>query len=206
MGDGPGAREVKAMAREARVSRSTRETEVEVALGLDGGGVEVSTGVGFMDHMLTLLAVHGGLGLEVRARGDLHVDAHHTVEDVGICLGRALKEALDGYGGIARYGSASVPMEESLARVDCDLCGRPYLVFNARFPVERVGGFDTELVEEFLRAVVVNGGVTLHVNLLYGRNGHHMIEAIFKALGRALAQAVRPTEEGAVLSSKGVLG
>ncbi len=195
------------MTREARISRSTKETEVAVVLGLDEGGpVEVATGVGFFDHMLTLFGVHGRFRLEVKARGDLEVDGHHTVEDVGICLGQALRAALDGYGGIARYGSASMPMEESLARVDCDLCGRPFLVFNARFPVQKVGEFDTELVEEFLRAVVVNSGITLHVNLLYGRNGHHMIEAIFKALGRALAQAVRPLEGGGVLSSKGVLG
>ncbi len=195
------------MTREARISRSTKETEVTVVLDLDEGGpVEVATGVGFFDHMLTLFGVHGRFRLEVKARGDLEVDGHHTVEDVGICLGQALREALDGYGGIARYGSASVPMEESLARVDCDLCGRPFLVFNARFPVQKVGEFDTELVEEFLRAVVVNSGITLHINLLYGRNGHHMIEAIFKALGKALAQAVRPLEGGGVLSSKGVLG
>ncbi len=195
------------MARLGKVARATNETSVDVVLELDGQGkAEVVTGVGFMDHMLTLFAVHGGFDLDVKASGDLDVDAHHTVEDVGICLGRALKGALGDYGGIQRYGSASVPMEESLARVDVDLCSRPFLVFNAGFPSAKVGDFDTELVEEFLRAFAVNCGMTLHVNLLYGRNGHHMIEAIFKALGRAVAQAVRPRGQQGALSSKGMLG
>ncbi len=196
------------MERRGKISRSTKETKVDVSLALDGRGeVEINTQVGFMDHMLTLFAVHGGFDLSVTARGDLHVDAHHTVEDVGICLGRALKEALGDFSGIERYGSSTVPMEESLARVDIDLCNRPYLVFNGELPVEKVGNFDTELVEEFFRAVVVNSGMTLHVNLYYGRNGHHMIEAVFKAFGRALNRAVRlRSDDRGALSSKGLLG
>ncbi len=195
------------MDRKAHVTRVTRETEIEIELELDGSGrAKVETGVGFLDHMLTLWAVHGMFNLEVSASGDLHVDAHHTVEDVGIVLGQAVKKALGGLEGIMRYGSATVPMEESLAHVYLDICNRPYLVFQVEFPSAKVGNFDTELVEEFLRAFAVNSGMTLHVQVPYGRNSHHIAEAVFKALGRAVDAATikNPRIKGA-LSSKGSL-
>ncbi len=195
------------MERSARLERVTRETNVSVVLNLDGrGDARVDTGVGFLDHMLTLWAVHGMFDLHVSATGDLHVDAHHTVEDVGIVLGQAVSSALGDFSGINRYGDAWVPMEESLAHVCVDLCRRPFLVFQVRFPTEKIGGFDTELVEEFLRALSVNSGMTLHIQVSYGRNSHHMAEAAFKALGRAMDQAtmVNPRRQG-VLSSKGTL-
>ncbi len=195
------------MNRKAEVKRVTRETEIELSLNLDGdGNVDIDTGVGFFDHMLTLFAVHGLFDLSLTANGDLDVDAHHTVEDVGIVMGQAFTQALGDFSGIMRYGNASVPMDESLARVCLDLSRRPYLVFDARFPCERIGAFDMELVEEFLRALATNGGMTLHVQVPYGKNCHHMSEAVFKALGRALDQAsmVNPRVNG-VLSSKGSL-
>ncbi len=195
------------MDRCAGLKRVTRETEIEVDLKIDGEGrAEIDTGVGFLDHMLTLWAVHGMFDLRISAKGDLHVDAHHTVEDVGIVLGQAIREALEDFAGIMRYGSASVPMEESIAHVFLDLCKRPFLVFQVQFPSEKIGDFDTELVEEFLRAFAVNSGMTLHIQVPYGKNSHHMAEAVFKALGRAVDEATRPNPRiKGVLSSKGTL-
>ncbi|NPV53868.1 MAG: imidazoleglycerol-phosphate dehydratase HisB [Firmicutes bacterium] len=197
------------MERKAEVTRKTLETDIEVALNLDGAGSSsVDTGVGFFNHMLTLFAKHGLFDISVRARGDLEVDAHHTVEDTGICLGRAFAEALGDKQGIERYGEAQVPMDEALACVIVDISGRPFLVFNIPSALSsgKVGNFDLELVEEFFRAFAVNAGVTLHINVPYGRNAHHMVEAIFKAAGRAMSLAVRisPRVQG-VLSTKGLL-
>ena len=192
------------MSRIGEVRRKTRETDVSVTLNLDGGPRDIATGVGFFDHMLTALAVHGGLGLTVRAQGDLDVDCHHTVEDVGIALGQALGQALGGKEGLRRYGSAYIPMDEALGFCALDLSGRAFLVFSAAFPEERVGAFDTCMTVEFFRALAVNAGVTLHLECRYGKNSHHMIEALFKAFAHALREgaAVEGTE---VLSSKGVL-
>ena len=184
--------------------RSTKETRVTVRLNLDGGDVAINTGVGFFDHMLEAFAVHGGLGLEVAVKGDLEVDCHHTIEDAGIVLGRAFCEALGDKSGIARYGSFLLPMDETLASAAVDVSGRPYLVFNAVFPEERVGGFDTCMCGEFFRAFAMNAGVTLHLNVPYGGNSHHQIEALFKAAAHALRQAVTQTGKG-TLSTKGSL-
>ena len=190
--------------RQASIQRTTKETDVSVALCLEGGEISVSTGIGFFDHMLTALAVHGGLGLMVRAQGDLDVDCHHTVEDVGIALGQALGQALGGEEGLRRYGSAYIPMDEALGFCALDLSGRAFLVFSAAFPEERVGSFDSCMTGEFFRALAMNAGVTLHLECRYGKNSHHMIEALFKAFAHALREgaAVEGTE---VLSSKGVL-
>jgi len=177
--------------RTASVSRQTKETEVEVELNLDGSGqVEIATGVGFFDHMLELLGKHALFDLRVQAQGDTQVDAHHTVEDVGICLGRALAQALGDKRGVRRFGHASVPMDEALAETSLDLSGRPMLVFQVEFPTEKAGEFDAQLAEEFLRAMVVNAALTLHVRVPYGRNTHHVVEAVFKATARALREAV----------------
>lgn len=195
------------MARIAEISRNTAETAIRLKLGIDGNGIStVETGVGFLDHMLTLFSKHGLFDLEVKADGDLRVDAHHTVEDVGIVLGQALKQALGDKKSIRRYGTSMVPMDEALASVSLDLGGRPYLVCNVRFTNERVGDMDTELVEEFFRAVSVNAGMNLHINVQYGNNNHHMAEAIFKAFGRALDEAARTDERiTGVMSTKGML-
>ncbi len=193
--------------RRGTVSRITNETQIELSLCLDGKGkASINTGIGFLDHMLTLWTVHGFFDLELEARGDLDVDSHHTVEDVGICLGQGIREALEDYKGIKRYGSSRVPMEETVAQVDLDLCRRPFLVFSVPFNSPLIGRFETELVEEFLRALAVNSGMTLHVNVPYGKNNHHMAEAVFKALGRACSEAcaIDPRVDG-VLSSKGSL-
>lgn len=190
--------------RTATVERNTKETQIAATLCLDGGEVAVSTGNGFFDHMLTAFAVHGGFGLQLTVQGDLEVDTHHTVEDTGIVLGQALRRALGGFGGIARYGSFAVPMDESLARCDLDLSNRPFLVFRATFQQERCGDYETCVTEEFWRAFAVNAGITLHIDVPYGTNAHHQIEAVFKAVGHALHGAVQPTD-GAVLSTKGVL-
>lgn len=191
----------------ARIERRTRETEIRLTLTLDGSGrAEVYCGVGFMDHMLTLLAVHGFFDLELQARGDTHTDDHHSVEDVGICLGRAFAEALGDKAGIRRYGHAYVPMDETLARVCLDLSNRPYLHCQVALPQEKIGSFDSCLVKEFLRAFAQHAGCTLHVDLLHGENGHHIVEAVFKALGQALRQAVTPVPGlHGQFSSKGVL-
>ncbi len=193
--------------RNAHLNRTTNETDISIFLGIDGTGKAlVETGVGFLDHMLTLWAVHGLFDLEIKARGDVHVDYHHTVEDVGIGLGMAVSKAMKELKGINRYGLQIIPMEEALCEVAIDYCNRPYLVFNCSFPTEKIGAFDTELVEEFLRAVVVNSGITLHVNVRYGKNSHHMAEAIFKAFGRAMDQATALNERiQGVPSSKGML-
>lgn len=190
--------------RTATVERNTKETQIAATLCLDGGEVAVSTGNGFFDHMLTAFAVHGGFGLQLTVQGDLEVDTHHTVEDTGIVLGQALRRALGDSGGIARYGSFAVPMDESLARCDLDLSNRPFLVFRATFQQERCGDYETCVTEEFWRAFAVNAGITLHIDVPYGTNAHHQIEAVFKAVGHALHGAVQPTD-GAVLSTKGVL-
>lgn len=193
--------------RKAHVERQTRETRVEVALDLDGAGrLEVATGVGFFDHMLELLGKHALFDLRVAATGDTHVDAHHTVEDVGICLGQALAQALGDKRGIRRFGHASVPMDEALAEASLDLSGRPLLVFRGEFPTEKTGEFDAQLAEEFLRALVANAAATLHVRLHSGKNTHHVVEAIFKATARALREAVeRDPRVSGIPSTKGIL-
>ena len=193
--------------REGFVSRQTQETRVNVSVALDGTGESrIATGIGFFDHMLTLFAKHGLFTLEIQATGDLAVDCHHTVEDVGIVLGQALQQAAGDKRGIRRYGQFLVPMDEALAQVILDFSGRPFLVFDAELGQGRVGELDVEMVEEFLRALAVNAGITLHVRVLYGKNRHHIIEAIFKALGRALAQSLEidPRVQG-IPSSKGML-
>lgn len=193
------------MNRKSQITRKTKETDITALLLLDGGEVKISTGIGFLDHMLTALAVHGGFGLLLDAKGDLNVDGHHTAEDVGIVLGKALAEALGDKSGIMRYGSAFIPMDESLGFCAVDISGRPFLVLNAEFKNERVGEFDTCLVEEFMRAFAFNAGITLHLRAEYGNNDHHKIEALFKAMAYALKQATRPNTEGAFVSTKGVL-
>jgi imidazoleglycerol-phosphate dehydratase len=195
------------MTRTATIERTTGETEITVALTLDGSGVGTrETGVGFLDHMLDLLARHGRLDLSVTANGDLQTGAHHTVEDVGICIGQALDRALGDRSGITRYGQATVPMDESRASCAIDISGRGLLVFEAEFPPGAIGNYDHELTEEFLRAVAANAKLTLHVSVEAGTNVHHVVEAIFKALARALRTAVSldPTEVG-VPSTKGIL-
>ncbi|WP_448873594.1 imidazoleglycerol-phosphate dehydratase HisB [Desulfobulbus propionicus] len=193
--------------RGASLRRTTKETDITLRLGLDGvGQATVRTGVGFMDHMLTLFAVHGQFDLDIAASGDTEVDDHHTVEDLGICLGMAFAQALGGKGGICRYGHAYVPMDETLARVCVDCSNRPYLHYNVQLIEQKIGTFDTPLAKEFLRAFSLHAGVTLHVDLLHGENGHHILEAVFKALARAMATAVSPHAKVAGhLSSKGVL-
>lgn len=195
------------MSRTGRVDRETKETKVRVEVRLDGGPTNVSTGVPFFDHMLDQLGRHSRIGLSVEAEGDLEIDAHHTVEDVGIALGEALAEALGDKRGIRRYGDALVPMEEALAQVALDISGRPLLVYEADFPAESVGQYDTVLTEEFLQAFVRSAGLTVHVRLLAGRNAHHCVEGIFKALARALGDAVAidPRAGDDVPSTKGVL-
>ena len=193
--------------RKATIARRTRETDIRLTLSLDGEGrASVRTGVGFLDHMLTLFAVHGLFDLEIVAEGDTEVDDHHTVEDLGICLGMALAEALGDKAGIYRYGHAYVPMDETLARVCADFSNRPYLHYNVALAEAKIGTFDVPLAKEFLRALALHAGLTLHVDLLHGENGHHIIEAVFKALARALAIAASPHPRvRGQLSSKGVL-
>lgn len=195
------------MNRLSEIKRKTGETNIELSLNLDGDGIfKGSTGIGFLDHMLTLFSKHGLIDLEIKADGDLVVDSHHTVEDIAIVLGSALKEALKDKAGIKRYGTSFVPMDESLATISLDISGRPFLVFDAKFTVDKLGNFDTEMVEEFFRAFAVNGGITLHARVLYGKNNHHMIEALFKALGRALGEAITIDQRiKGVMSTKGVL-
>ena len=195
-----------AATRTAEIDRETGETKISLKLSLDGGPSSASTGVGFLDHMLDLLARHGRLGLEVKAEGDLDTGAHHTTEDVGIVLGQAIDEALGDRAGIRRYGSAVIPMDEALAECAIDVSGRPFTVFDADLPDVSIAGFDAELAEEFFRAVANNAKMTLHVHVHYGENAHHMIEAAFKAFARALREAlsVDPDEKG-VPSTKGTL-
>lgn len=195
------------MERKAKIERKTRETEVWLELNLDGSGKHgVKTSIPFLDHMLSLFSAHGLFDLKLKARGDRKVDDHHTAEDIGICLGNALQKALGGKEGIARYGSAFVPMDESLASVHVDLSGRPGLVFDLPFRRRKIGDFDTELVQEFFQALASNAAVTLHAKVVYGKNGHHMVESLFKALGRALRQAVSRDEKiKGIPSTKGKL-
>jgi imidazoleglycerol-phosphate dehydratase len=194
------------MARTAEINRETKETRVSLRLDLDGGEAKVSTGIGFLDHMLELLARHGRLGLDLEASGDLETGAHHTTEDVGICLGLAIDEALADRAGIRRYGSALVPMDEALGECALDISGRPYCAFDGALPDVSIAGFDSELAEEFFRAVSNNSRMTLHIWIRSGSNAHHMIEASFKAFARALREAVSidPDESG-VPSTKGTL-
>ena len=195
------------MARTAKIDRATRETQIKLELNLDGSGTgSWQTGVGFLDHMLELFTRHGALDLKVEATGDLHVDQHHTVEDVGICLGQAVKQALGDKAGIRRYGHFTLPMEETLCTTAIDLSGRYYLVFNAPFASQKIGDFDTELVEDFFQAFAANALCNLHVLVHYGRNSHHVAEAIFKSTARALRQAIEADPRLAgVPSTKGTL-
>lgn len=194
--------------RQGKIQRQTAETNINLELQLDGGGESsISTGIPFMDHMLTLFARHSRSTLMVSAQGDLEVDYHHTVEDLGICLGQALTLALGDGGGIARYGQATIPMDEALCSVAVDLSRRPYLTYNVPLMVEKVGVMDTELMEEFFRAFSSHGGMTLHINLHYGKNQHHIFEAVFKALAHALRRAwmLDAGLDGQPLSTKGML-
>lgn len=193
--------------RTANMARKTAETDIKLALNLDGSGqAEISTGIGFFDHMLTLWAKHGLFDLTVEAKGDLQVDGHHTVEDTAIVLGKTLAQALGDKSGIRRYGTAFVPMDEALAMVVVDISGRPFLECDINLAATRIGEYDGELTEEFLRALAVNAGLTIHVRLLSGKNAHHITEAVYKALGRALAEASRKDERiTGVMSTKGVL-
>mgnify|MGYP003286148516 CR=1 FL=1 len=189
-----------------KIIRKTNETDIVAELKLNGEGKSsIQTGIGFFDHMLTLFAFHSGMDLNLCCKGDLEVDMHHSIEDIGITLGQAMNEALKERIGIQRYGNAFLPMDEAMAQVTLDLCRRSYLVYHCELPVERVGGFECEMLEEFLRAFAFNTQMTLHVNLLYGKNAHHMIEAIFKGLGQALKQAIQPTKDQRLMSTKGQL-
>jgi imidazoleglycerol-phosphate dehydratase len=195
--------------RSASVTRTTKETDIAVTVALDGTGTyDVSTGIGFFDHMLEQLSRHSLIDITVRAKGDLHIDQHHTVEDVGIALGLALKQAMGDRKGISRYADVHLPMDETLTRCAVDVSGRPFLVFRIPFTRDKIGDFDTELFEEFFRAFAFNAGLTLHVETLYGVNNHHMIESAFKATARALrsALAVDPRQAGSIPSTKGALG
>lgn len=192
------------MSRVAEVTRKTKETQISVHLNLDGGEIAIQTGIGFFDHMLHALAFYAGFGLQLTAQGDLEVDGHHTVEDTGIVLGQALAQALGDKAGITRFASAYVPMDEALARTVLDISARPFLVFEADMPQEAIGAYDSCLTEEFMRALAINGGLTLHQQALYGKNAHHITEALFKSLGLALKQAVAVQGAG-VTSTKGVL-
>jgi imidazoleglycerol-phosphate dehydratase len=195
--------------RRGSVKRATRETSVEVAVNLDGSGTSsIATGIGFLDHMLDLLARHSRIDISVRAAGDLHIDQHHTTEDIGIALGQAVRQALGDMKGITRYADVHVPMDEALTRVALDVSGRPFLVFEVELARDKVGAFDTELVQEWFRAFAMNSGLTLHVTTLYGSNDHHIAESCFKGLARALrtALAIDPRTENEIPSTKGSLG
>ena len=192
------------MARTATIERNTKETQISVQLDLDGGEVQVNTGIGFFDHMLTAFGFYAGIGLKLTAKGDLYVDGHHTVEDTGIVLGQAIREALGDRKGIRRFGSAYVPMDEALAFTALDFSNRPYLVFDAEMPQERIGEYDSCLTLEFMRAVAHNAGITLHQKCFYGVNAHHITEGLFKAFGLAVKDTVKIEGTG-VTSTKGVL-
>ncbi len=193
------------MARIASVKRETKETKIDLEINLDGGEVAIETGVGFFDHMLNSFAHHAGFGLKLKAVGDLHVDCHHTVEDVGIVLGQAVKKALGDNKGIKRFGTAFIPMDEALAFCSIDVCFRAFLVFNAEFPQERIGDYDSCMTEEFFRAFAENSGICVHVKSEYGKNSHHITEAMFKALAYSMKTAVSLNENGEVVSTKGTL-
>lgn len=190
--------------RSAEIARATKETDIALKLCLDGGTVSVSTGIGFFDHMLTALAFYAGWGMELNVKGDLYVDGHHTVEDTGIVLGQALKEALGDKKGIRRFGSAYVPMDEALCFTALDFSNRPFLVFDAEMPQPMIGEYDSCLTVEFMRAVAMNAGITLHQKCHYGSNAHHITEGLFKSLGLAIKDAVK-VEGAGVVSTKGVL-
>jgi imidazoleglycerol-phosphate dehydratase len=195
--------------RTAAVKRATKETDIQVTVNLDGSGrSEIATGIGFLDHMLDLLARHGRIDIAIEAKGDLHIDQHHTTEDVGIALGQAVKQALGDMKGITRYADVHLPMDEALTRVAIDISGRPFLVFKVGFTRDKVGTFDTELVNEWFQAFAMNAGVTLHVETLYGANDHHIAESCFKGLARALraAIAIDPRAKDEIPSTKGALG
>ncbi|HVG80942.1 MAG TPA: imidazoleglycerol-phosphate dehydratase HisB [Methylomirabilota bacterium] len=194
--------------RRAKVDRTTKETQIRAAVDLDGAGqAKIATGIGFLDHMIEQLAKHGLIDIELEAKGDLHIDQHHTVEDTGIVLGQAVAKALGDRAGIRRYGSALIPMDEALTRVALDASNRPYLVWKVAFKRPSIGGVDSELFQEWFRAFAQNAGLTLHIENLYGENHHHIIESCFKGLARALRQAVEPDPRagGAVPSTKGSL-
>jgi imidazoleglycerol-phosphate dehydratase len=195
------------MDRIAKIKRHTRETTIDMVLNLDGQGTsEIQTGVGFFDHMLTHLSKHSRWDLIIKATGDLHVDDHHTVEDVGLCIGSALKDALGNKAGLKRFANASVPMDETLADVAVDISGRPTLVFNVNFTTDKIGDFDVQLIQEFFHAVVNTAGLTLHINVPYGRNSHHIAEAIFKSAAQALGAATQIIDPaGEIPSTKGSL-
>jgi len=195
--------------RKAAITRTTKETDIRVDVDLDGTGVSsINTGIGFLDHMLDLLARHSRIDLTVKAKGDLHIDQHHTTEDVGIALGQAVKQALGDMKGITRYADAHLPMDETLTRVAIDISGRPFLVFRAEFRHHKVGAFDTELVREWFQAFAMNAGITLHVETLYGTNDHHIAESCYKGLARALRAAIAIDSRAAneIPSTKGALG
>lgn len=198
---------VRRQERTAKVERKTKETDISLKFGLDGKGrSDIDSGIAFLDHMLTLFTTHGFFDLFLRAKGDIEVDFHHTVEDIGICLGDALREALGDKQGIRRYGQAIVPMDEALCMVAIDVSNRPFLVYNVEIKQSRVGLFDIQLIPEFLQAFANRSGITLHINVMYGRNAHHIIEAVFKALGRVLDMAISlDSRVGGVISTKGLL-
>ena len=191
----------------ADIKRKTGETDIEISFNIKGeGNSSIDTGIGFLDHMLTLFSKHGGFDLSVKAKGDLNVDSHHTIEDIGIVLGQCIREALGERNGIKRYGTTFLPMDESMAMVSVDVSGRSYLVFEATLTAEKLGDFDTEMTEEFFRALAFNAGITLHAKILYGKNTHHMIEALFKGTARALKEALTEDETiKGVMSTKGIL-
>lgn len=192
------------MNRISNISRETKETSIQLSLNLSGGDLLIETGIGFFNHMLHAFSFYAGIGLTLSAKGDLQVDGHHTVEDTAIVLGQGIREALGDKNGIRRFGSAYVPMDEALAFTVLDFSGRPFLVFEASMPQERIGNYDSCLTEEFMRALAVNAGITLHQKALYGRNAHHITEALFKSLGLAVREAVKIEGEG-IVSTKGVL-
>ena len=194
--------------RTAAISRKTKETSIQLSINLDGTGqAKLSTGIGFFDHMLESFAKHSAIDLEVKVKGDLHVDMHHTVEDTGIVLGEAIADALGDFGGITRFGHAYLPMDETLSRAALDLCRRPYFIWNVEFKRDKVGDMDTELFKEFFQAFATRGGMCLHMENLYGENQHHIAESLFKALARALRMAITPDErlKGQAASTKGSL-
>ncbi|MBV1707395.1 MAG: imidazoleglycerol-phosphate dehydratase HisB [Hyphomicrobiales bacterium] len=196
------------MTRQASISRQTRETTIKVAVNLDGtGAATIDSGIGFLDHMLDQVARHGMIDLTIAAKGDLHIDMHHTTEDIGIALGQAVRQALGDMAGITRYAHCYLPMDETLTRVALDFSGRPFLVFKAAFSAPKIGAFDTELVREFFQAFAINAGLTLHVETLYGLNNHHIAESCFKGLARALRQAIAidSAQAGRIPSTKGSL-
>lgn len=194
------------MQRESKIKRKTKETDIHLSLSLDGQGVSnIDTGIGFFDHMLSAFCLHGGFDIELKCKGDLNVDCHHTIEDVGIVMGSAFSKSLGDKKEIRRFGMCTIPMDEALATCNLDISNRPYLVFNASFTSPKIGDMDAQMVKEFFNAFAVNAGITLHLNLVYGSNDHHIAEALFKAFGYALKQGVERSEKGETLSTKGCL-